>query len=59
MGTWRLAGLSKLTHDPEKWVPVFPRDKREAFARRSCSKNLYPRLIGVMLSGFDGLPDGA
>jgi hypothetical protein len=24
-------------HDPEKWVPVFPRDKRKAFARRSCS----------------------
>src|SRR5580704_2390944 len=23
-------------HDPEKWEPVFPRDKREAFARRSC-----------------------
>src|SRR6476659_2459971 len=23
--------------DPEKRVPVFPRDKREAFARRSCS----------------------
>jgi hypothetical protein len=20
-----------LEHDPEKWVPVFPRDKREAF----------------------------
>jgi len=28
---------STLEHDPEKWVPVFPRDKREAFARRSCS----------------------
>jgi len=26
-----------IEHDPEKWVPVFPRDKREAFARRSCS----------------------
>jgi hypothetical protein len=23
--------------DPEKWMPVFPRDKREALARRSCS----------------------
>jgi len=22
-----------LKHDPEKWAPVFPRDKREAFAR--------------------------
>jgi hypothetical protein len=21
-----------LEHDPEKWKPVFPRDKREAFA---------------------------
>jgi hypothetical protein len=28
-----------LEHDPEKWKPVFPRDKREAFARRSCSNN--------------------
>src|SRR4030088_2143965 len=26
-----------IEHDPEKWKPVFPRDKREAFARRSCS----------------------
>jgi hypothetical protein len=26
-----------LEHDPDKWLPVFPRDKREAFARRSCS----------------------
>jgi hypothetical protein len=25
-----------LEHDPEKWEPVFRRDKREAFARRSC-----------------------
>jgi hypothetical protein len=32
-------GLSPLEHDPEKWKPVFPRDKREAFARRSCSNN--------------------
>jgi hypothetical protein len=22
---------------PSGWIPVFPRDKREAFARRSCS----------------------
>jgi hypothetical protein len=28
-------------HDPEKCEAVFPRDKRNAFARRSCSiKNL-------------------
>ena len=26
-----------LEHDPEKWIPVFLRDKREAFARGSCS----------------------
>jgi hypothetical protein len=26
-----------LEHDPEKREPVFPRDKCEAFARRSCS----------------------
>jgi hypothetical protein len=32
-----------LEHDPEKWKPVFPRDKREAFARRSCSnKKISP-----------------
>ena len=24
-------------HGPEKWQPVFPRDKREAFAQKSCS----------------------
>jgi uncharacterized protein (DUF1330 family) len=30
-------GFAALEHDPEKWAPVFPRDKREAFARRSCS----------------------
>ena len=30
-----------LEHDPEKCAAVFPRDKRDAFARRSCSiKNL-------------------
>src|SRR6267143_6913906 len=32
-----------LQHDPEKWVPVFPRDKREAFARRSCSNKKIER----------------
>src|SRR6266699_5387462 len=37
----RLGGV--LEHDPEKWVPVFPRDKREAFARRSCSNNKLER----------------
>src|SRR5258708_2870904 len=46
-----------LEHDPEKWVPVFPRDKREAFARRSCSnkkierdddsKKSHPALVGL------------
>jgi hypothetical protein len=32
-----------LEHDPEKWEPVFPRDKREAFARRSCSNKKKER----------------
>src|SRR6267378_4973229 len=32
-----------LEHDPEKWAPVFPRDKREAFARRSCSNKKIER----------------
>src|SRR6202011_1862418 len=32
-----------LEHDPEKWIPVFPRDKREAFARRSCSNRKIER----------------
>ncbi|WP_283813341.1 hypothetical protein [Bradyrhizobium sp. Leo121] len=26
-------GKMPLEHDPEKWKPVFPRDKREAFAQ--------------------------
>ena len=30
-------------HDPEKWTPVFPCDKREAFARRSCLNNKIER----------------
>jgi hypothetical protein len=30
--------VATLEHDPKKWKPVLPRDKREnAFARRSCS----------------------
>ena len=33
----------RLEHDPEKWVPVFPLDKREAFARRSCSNKKIER----------------
>ena len=33
----------ELEHDPEKWAPVFPRDKREAFARRSCSNRKIER----------------
>jgi hypothetical protein len=32
-----------LEHDPEKWLPVFPRDKREAFARRSCANKKVER----------------
>jgi hypothetical protein len=48
-----LEGPAKnLEHDPEKhalgprpdgWEPVFPRDKREAFARRSCSNKKMER----------------
>src|SRR5712672_3860820 len=38
-----LARNDRLEHDPEKWVPVFPRDKREAFARRSCSNKKIER----------------
>src|SRR6266850_928372 len=34
---------ARLEHDPEKWAPVFPRDKREAFARRSCSNKKIER----------------
>jgi len=49
-GHERLDGVG-LEHDPEKacpaldagWVPVFPRDKREAFARRSCSNKKIER----------------
>jgi hypothetical protein len=32
-----------LEHNPEEWVPVLPRDKREAFARRSCSNKMIER----------------
>src|SRR5882672_12688752 len=41
---WQFARRQQsLEHDPEKWVPVFPRDKREAFARRSCSNKKIER----------------
>src|SRR5262245_61884649 len=33
----------RLEHDPEKCEAVFPRDKRVAFARRSCSNNNLKR----------------
>jgi hypothetical protein len=39
----RPKGFELLEHDPEKWTPVFPRDKRKAFARRSCSNNKIER----------------
>src|SRR6202007_1745456 len=32
-----------LAHDPEKWEPVYPRDKRGAFARRSCANKTIGR----------------
>jgi len=45
------SGNGGLEHRPESmpsdlirgWVPVFPRDKREAFARRSCSNKKTER----------------
>jgi hypothetical protein len=37
------ASNKNLEHDPENWLPVFPRDKREAFARRSCSNKEIER----------------
>src|SRR6185312_10291988 len=36
-GAGMIGREAALEHDPEKWKPVFPHDKREAFARRSCS----------------------
>jgi hypothetical protein len=39
----REVAAEALEHDPEKWTPVFPRDKREAFARRSCSNDKLER----------------
>jgi hypothetical protein len=47
------APLVALKHDPEKCEAVFPRDKRKAFARRSCSDNnlkrddVHPNLIAL------------
>jgi hypothetical protein len=35
--------IRNLEHDPKKWVLVFPRDKRETFARRSCSNKKIER----------------
>ena len=51
---WKEAGLrvrirhiapqiATLEHDPERWLRFFPRDKREAFARRSCSNKKMER----------------
>src|SRR5229473_4816152 len=49
---WPDRAARTLEHDPEKhalgprpdgWVPVFPRDKREAFARRSRSNKKIER----------------
>src|ERR1700730_11948581 len=43
----QLIGCPRQQHDPEEWRPVFPRDKREAFARRSCSnKEIVTRQNG-------------
>src|SRR6266852_9916356 len=50
-----------IEHDPDpkgrvsaKWRPVFPRDKREAFARRSCSSKKITTL--TLRSQFAVLP---
>ena len=37
------ARCARVEHGPEKWVPVFPRNKREAFARTPCSKRNVSR----------------
>src|SRR5258707_8779455 len=52
---------------PDGWVPVFPRDKREAFARRSClnkkierdddSKKSHPALGYPPFAGYHHLKD--
>src|ERR1700681_2532144 len=40
-----------LEHDPEKWKPVFPRDKREAFARKIMLKqNMRPETDSTQLN---------
>ena len=49
MARW-VSAVAFQEHDPEKWEPVFPRDKREAFARRSCSNKRMgsePRLTCI------------
>jgi len=58
----------RLEHDPEKVDTGFPRDKREAFARRSCSHKkitsesdstrlkqtltVYPAFLGKVIQEF-------
>jgi len=39
----RSCSNKKIEHDPEKWKPVFPRDKRYPFARRSRSNKKMAR----------------
>jgi hypothetical protein len=54
-GTRALRGQK---HDPEKWMPVFPRGKRKALARASGSnKNVRPhnaRMKAVQRVGVQG-----
>src|ERR1700736_3839546 len=55
----------RIEHDPEKWKPVFPRDKREAFARGSCSnKKIAPwsdptQLNQTLARRAQGIADGS
>jgi len=48
------AGSARWKHDPEKWEPVFPRDQREAFARRSyCKQREREIMIRFIQSDHD------
>src|SRR4029077_15570215 len=49
----RNGGTNILQHDPEKWVPVFPRDKRGTRLRGDHAQNKKP---GGMISGREIIP---
>ena len=56
-GQWRrccqCAAQAPLEHDPEKWVPVFPRDKRGTRLRGDHAQTIER---GFACSGWEGLP---